>query len=292
MELRALRAFAEVVRQGGFSQAAEVLHTTQSNVSKTVRQLEEEIGLPLLDRIGHRSHLTAAGEVVHTRALKMLADRADLLRELEEMRGLRRGRLRIGMPPIGNTTLFAQHVATYRARYPGIEIALVEQGSSRLEAMLRDGDIDLGALLMPVPDAFDWQEVRRSPVVAVVAEADPLPHDRPVPLSSLAKYPFILFEEGFALNAMVMDACGKAGIQPRIVARSSQPDFIFALVAAGLGIGFLPRMVVETHAPPGVRPVAVTEPDILWHMVLAWRRDGFLSAAARAWLALLRGEVA
>jgi len=290
MDLRALRAFTEVVRQGGFSQAAEVLHTTQSNVSKTVRQLEEEAGLPLLDRIGHRSRLTVAGEVVHARALKMLADRADLVRELEEMRGLRRGRLRIGMPPIGSSTLFAPHFATYRALYPGIEIALVEQGSSRLEEMVRDGDIDLGALLMPVPDAFDWQETRRSPVVAVVAEADPLPRDLPVPLAALADHPFILFEAGFALNAMVMDACGKAGIQPRIVARSSQPDFIFALVAAGLGIGFLPRMMVETHAPQGVRAVTLTAPDILWHMVLAWRRDGYLSAAARAWLALLRGE--
>ncbi|HTI02437.1 MAG TPA: LysR family transcriptional regulator [Acidisoma sp.] len=290
MDLRALRAFTEVIRQGGFSQAAEALHTTQSNVSKTVRQLEEEVGLPLLDRVGHRSHLTVAGEVVHARALKMLADRADLVRELEEMRGLRRGRLRLGLAPIGASTLFAPHFATYRARYPGIEISLVEQGSSRLQEMLREGEIDLGALLMPVPDAFDWQDARRSPVVAVVPQADHLPRDRPVPLAALADHPFILFEAGFALNAMVLDACAKAGISPRIVARSSQPDFIFALVAAGLGIGFLPRLIVEERAPPGVRVVTVTEPDMLWHMVLAWRRDGYLSDAARAWLALLRGE--
>lgn len=290
MDLRALRALTEVVRQGGFSQAAEVLHTTQSNVSKTVRQLEEEVGLPLLDRIGHRSRLTAAGEVVHARALKMLADREDLTRELAEMRGLRQGRLRLGLAPIGAATLFAPHFATYRARYPGIEISLVEQGSSRLEEMLRHGEIDLGALLMPVPDVFDWQDARASPVVAVVPAADPLPHAGPVPLAALANYPFILFEAGFALNAMVLDACAKAGITPRIVARSSQPDFIFGLVAAGLGIGFLPRLIVEDRAPPGVRAVSVTAPDMLWHMVLAWRREGYLPEAARAWLALLRDE--
>jgi len=288
MDLRALRAFTEVVRRGGFSQAATALNTTQSNVSKTVRQLEEEAGLPLLDRIGHRSRLTAAGEIVHARAVKMLADREDLVRELAEMRGLGRGRLRLGLAPIGASLLFAPHVATFHARYPGIDISLVEQGSSRLEEMLREGEIDLGALLLPVPEAFDWQEARASPVVAVVAEADALPRDRPVPLAALADHPFILFEAGFALNAMVMEACGKAGIAPRIVARTSQPDFLFALVAAGLGIGFLPRLIVEDRAPPGVRMVPVTEPDILWHMVLAWRREGFLPAAARAWLAHLR----
>ncbi|GAB0119022.1 LysR substrate-binding domain-containing protein [Acidisoma sp. 7E03] len=289
MDLRALRSLTEVVRQGGFSQAAAVLNTTQSNVSKTVRQLEEEAGLPLLDRIGHRSRLTAAGEIVHARALRMLAERADLMRELAELRGLERGRLRLGLAPIGASLLFAPHVARFHARYPGIDISLVEQGSSRLEEMLREGEIDLGALLMPVPEVFDWQEAATSPVVAVVAEADGLPRDRPVPLAALGGHPFILFEAGFALNAMVMEASGKAGITPRIVARTSQPDFLFALVAAGLGIGFLPRLIVEDRAPSGVRMVPVTEPEILWHMVLAWRREGFLPAPARAWLAHLRG---
>ena len=72
MQLRTLRAFVEVVRQGGFSQAAKVVFATQSTVSKAVRQLEDEIGVPLLDRIGHRSVLTVAGEVVFRRALKIL----------------------------------------------------------------------------------------------------------------------------------------------------------------------------------------------------------------------------
>lgn len=288
MDLRALRAFVEVVRQGGFSQAAVALHTTQSNVSKTIRQLEDELGLPLLDRIGHRSRLTDAGEIAYARALKLLADRDDLTRELAELRGLQRGRLRLGLPPIGSATLFAPFFAVFRQRYPGIEIALVEQGSARLEEMLRAGEIDLGGLLMPVPDEFLWQEARRDPVVAVVPSGKPLPEGRAVALAELADEPFILFEAGFALNSMVLNACAAAGFTPRVVARSSQPDFIFGLVAAGLGIGFLPRLMVEARQPAGVRAVALTAPEIVWHMVLAWRRDGYLPGAARAWLETVR----
>ncbi len=290
MDFRSLRALVEVARRGGFSQAADALHTTQSNVSKTVRQLEDELGLRLFDRVGHRSLLTDAGDIVYARGLKLLAERDDLLRELGEVAGLKQGRLRLGLPPIGSSTLFAPLFAIFRKRYPGIEIALVEHGSSRLEEMLRDGEIDLGALLAPVPDAFDWQDARRDPVVAVVPEDHPLASHAAVPVAALAGEPFILFEAGFALNALVGDACSQAGFAPRIVARSTQPDFIYALVAAGLGIGFLPRRMVESRKPSGVRAVSLTAPEIIWHMVLAWRRDAYLPGAARAWLETVRGE--
>jgi DNA-binding transcriptional LysR family regulator len=98
MELRTLRVFVEVVRQGGFSRAAKTVFATQSTVSKAVKQLEDEIGVPLLDRIGHRSKLTAAGEIVYQRAQRILAERDDLMSELDEVRGLKRGLLRLGLP--------------------------------------------------------------------------------------------------------------------------------------------------------------------------------------------------
>ncbi len=91
MDLRNLRALVEVVRQGGFSQAAVVLFATQSTVSKAVRQLEDEVGMPLLDRIGHKSTLTPVGEAVYRRAVRMLTEREDLLTELDDLRGLKRG---------------------------------------------------------------------------------------------------------------------------------------------------------------------------------------------------------
>ncbi|MCC3263345.1 LysR family transcriptional regulator, partial [Paenibacillus polymyxa] len=84
MELRTLRALVEVVRQGGFSQAAKVVHATQPTVSKAVRQLEDELGMPLLDRQAQPLRLTAAGEIVYRRAIAMLAERDDLRAELDD----------------------------------------------------------------------------------------------------------------------------------------------------------------------------------------------------------------
>ncbi|MQT14982.1 LysR family transcriptional regulator [Segnochrobactrum spirostomi] len=290
MELRTLRAFVEVVRQGGFSQAARTVFATQSTVSKAVKQIEDELGLPLLNRLGHKTTLTAAGEIVYRRALAMLAERESLAGELADLRGLKRGVLRLGLPPIGSDTLFAGLFAIYRSSYPGIDIRLVEHGSRRLEELLQSGEIELGASLLPVSDAFDWQTVRCEPIEALIAVDHPLAAAGEIDLAALRDQPFVLFGPGFALDPIILDACGRAGFTPTIAARSGQIDFVVELVAARLGVGFLPRMIAAQRAHAGVRRLAVTDGGMDWNMALIWRRGAYLSHAARAWLALSRGE--
>jgi DNA-binding transcriptional LysR family regulator len=287
MELRTLRVFVEVVRQGGFTQAAKKVFATQSTVSKAIKHLEDEIGVPLLDRIGHRSNLTAAGEIVYQRALRMLAERNDLMTELDELRGLKRGTLRLGLPPVGSSTLFAPLFAAYHKRYPGVEIRLVEHGGERLEELLLSGEIELAASLLPVSDTMEWQSVRREPLTVLLSTNDELSRGRSVGLPAVKHLPFILFETGFALNRIILDACHRHGFEPNIVARSSQIDFIVELAAAGLGAAFLPRMIAERRKLPSVSRVLLVEPDTDWHIAMVWRRGAYLSQAARAWLALV-----
>jgi len=290
MDFRALRAFVEVVRQGGFSNAAKVVFATQSTVSKAVKQLEIEVGTPLLDRLGSRNVLTAAGEVVFRRGSKLLADREDLLAEVAEVRGLKRGLLRLGLPPVGSSTLFAPLFARYRRRYPDIEVRLLEQGSDQLEAALRAGDVDLIGALRPTPADLDSVLVRREPLVAVLPRAHPLARRRSLRLKMLANTPFILFETGFSLHRIVLDASRRAGFEPDVVARSSQIGFMVELVASGLGVAFLPRMIARERTQPAVRSVLVEDPATEWAMSMVWRHGAFLSAASQAWLDLVRGE--
>lgn len=286
MQFKALRAFVEIVRQGGFSQAAKAVFATQSTVSKAIKQLEDELGLPLFDRSGYRNALTDAGQIVYRRALKILAERDDLIGELDSLRGLARGTLRLGLPRVGSSILFAPLITLYRARYPGIDIKIVEHGSKRLEEILRAGDIDLAAALLPVAEEFDWKDVRTEPLVAILATSHRLAQARATDLAQLRETPFILFEEGFGLNAIIVDACQRRGFTPNIVMRSSQIDFILELAAAGVGVAFLPRLIVARtgHAPAA--HLLLAEPDTDWRMGVIWRRGGFLPPAARAWLDL------
>jgi DNA-binding transcriptional LysR family regulator len=287
MEFRPLRAFVEVVRQGGFSQAAKVVFATQSTVSKAVKQLEEEIGVPLLDRIGHRSVLTVTGEVVYRHAIKMLAQRDDLVAELDELRGLKRGTLRLGLPALSSNT-FAPLFAVYRERYPGVDIRLTEHGSERLEQILRSGEIDVAASLLPVSDDFEWQEVQREPLMVLVPSGHAVAQKKSIDLLGLKDLPFLLFEPGFALNRIILDACRQRGFEPTVAARSSQVDFVVELVATGLGIAFLPRSMAEKRKHPSVCHVPLREAKTEWQMVMIWRRGAYLSHAAQAWLAIWR----
>lgn len=287
MDFRSLRAFVEVVRSGSFSEAAKTICVTQSAISKIVRQLEEEVGIPLLDRIGYRIALTSAGEVVYSRALKLLADRDDLLSELGDIRGMRRGTLRLGLAPVASALLFAPLFAAYRQRYPGIEIQLVEQGSTELEDGLREGRIDFAGALLPTSTEFDWVEVRREPLVALLPDTHRLASAQAISLKELKDTPFISYDRSFALYRIVQNACRASGFEPNIVAQSSQTDFMIELVRAGLGVAIVPR-VVTTRLPEAMSSVALDEPDCRWVMTMAWRRDGYLSRAASAWLDLVR----
>jgi DNA-binding transcriptional LysR family regulator len=290
MNLRGFQAFVEVVRQGGFSAAARTINATQSTVSKTVRQLEDELEIILLDREATPPRLTSAGEIVYRRALAMLTEKDDMLTELGELRGLKRGLLRLGLPPIGSSVLFAPVFATFTKLYPDIDIQLVEHGSRRLEELLLAGDIELAASLLSVENSFEWQAVRSEPVVALLPANHSFTDDGGIPLQDIASQPFILFESGFALNHIILDACHAQGLSPHIAMRSSQIDFIVELVAAGMGIGFLPQMIAEQRKHPDVRIHTIKDAELNWDMALIWRKGAFLSHAARAWLTLCKSE--
>ncbi|WP_336961373.1 LysR family transcriptional regulator [Sphingobium aquiterrae] len=291
MEFRTLRAFVEVVRQGGFSQAGKAVFATQSTVSKAVKQLEEELGAPLLDRTGHPPRLTDLGEVVYPRAVRMLADRDNLSAELAELRGLTRGTLRLGLAPVASSSLFAPLLARYRSAYPGIEVRLTEHGGDRLIDLVRSGDLELAATVPPDTEDFDWQDVKREPLMAVLAADHPLACRTSVDMDTLKDLPFILFAEGFAINRLVADACRRRGFEPVVTARSSQVDFLVELAASGLGVAFLPRFLAEQSRSARVSVLVLTEQQTEWRLAMVWRRGAYVSHAARAWLEMAKGQI-
>jgi len=290
MELRNLTTMVEVARQGGFSQAARTLFSTQSTVSKAVRQLEEELGEALFIRSSDGARLTDAGEIVYARAVTILAEAAHLKAEVAELQGLLTGRLRLGLPLLGSAKLFAPLFATFRSSHPGVEIELLEQGSAQLEQAVMAGEVELAVSLLPVAEAFEWQAVCDDPLMALLHPDHPLRNRQTIRLAELAETPFILFKNGFVLNPRIEEACRRRGFTPRVTARSSQMDFIVALAAAGLGVPLLPHVMVEGRRFSPLKAVRIDEPDLRWRAALIWRREARLSPAARAWLALTRQQ--
>ena len=289
MEFKQLRTFVEVARQGGFTQAAHLLHISQSAVSKQVAQLEQNLGTPLFDRLGSQVRLTAAGNVVLQRAEGMLRLHNELLSELDDLSQLTRGELRVGLPLLGSNTLFASLFAEYRRRYPNIQVQLLEGGSMHIEQAVMSGELELGGSLTPKNPLFGYQQFCDEPLDALLPEDHPLAQDGSVRLEQLADTPFLLYQRSFMLNERLLQACHQSGFTPKEGGRSGQSDFLVALVAAGQGVVLLPSVVARALVRPGVVRLKLIAPDYLrWDIAFIWRDGAYLSRAAQAWLELLR----
>jgi DNA-binding transcriptional LysR family regulator len=272
MDLRELRVFVEVVKQGGFSAATKVLFASQSTVSKAIKQLEDEMGVQLFDRVGRKVKLTVAGDLVYRHAMAMLSARENLQNDLADLHGLRRGRIRLGLSRLGSANLFTNLVVKFRKRYPGIEVELVERGVLSLQQALREGSLDLAICRLPVPDDLDWILVHDEPLLALIPHEHPLAEASFIELGQLADTPFILFEQGFALNSQIIS------------------EFIQALVAANVGVAFLPRNICPAdHAC--LKCLPISEPEFRWRRTLAWKRECPLPPAASTFLDMVRADV-
>ncbi|ALL63691.1 LysR family regulatory protein CidR [Paraburkholderia caribensis MBA4] len=287
MELRALRYFVEVVRQQSFTVAAEQMFVTQPTISKMVKALEDETGSPLLLRDGRQMVLTDAGRIVYQRGQDVLAAYAQLQAELQDLDKLGRGELTIGIPPMGGS-LFTPAIAAFRQRHPKIELKLFEQGSKAIEAALISGELELGGVLQPVDDMIDVLPMSRQVLWLVARQGSRWDELREVPLADLASEPFVFYGESLALNDVVLTACRTAGFAPTIVGRSGHWDFMAALVLAGVGIALLPAPYCRRLDAAQFTCRPVVAPEIPWEMAIGWRRNGYLSHAARAWLEVAR----
>jgi DNA-binding transcriptional LysR family regulator len=286
LDLHALRYLVEVARAQGFTRASETLHVTQPAISKAVRALEEELGTRLLLRERRRVTPTDAGRVVIERAQGILDALRGIEEEVAEMSSLRRGRLRLGMPPIVGVTFFPPLLAEYHRAHPGIVLELREEGSHHIEALVTSHDLDVGAVVLPTDEkAFGTLPFVRDELRVVLPRGHRLARRRRIALRELEGASFVLYRPEFALHGHVIDACRRSGFTPRIASESSHWDFIVEMVAAGIGVALLPQTICVRLDERRVRTVPMAEP-IPWDVALVWRRDRQLTPASRAWLEL------
>jgi DNA-binding transcriptional LysR family regulator len=289
VDVRNLAAFVEVVRSGGFSRARPALHLTQSAISKAVRAIEDELGQPLLVRLGRRVALTDAGRVVFDRAQAVLAVLHSIEDEVAEVAAVRRGHLRLGIPPMVGSAFFPPVLGDFRAAHPGVVLELREVGAVSVEALVVEGEIVAGATVLPTDaSVFEAVPLMRDVLRAVVHPRSPLARRRSVALRELESVPFVLYREDFALHRHILEACRRAGFSPKVASESSQWDFMAAMVAADMGVALLPRTICRRLDPAQVKVLPLVEPELRWDLALVWMRSRQLPPAARAFVDVVR----
>lgn len=287
MDLRALRYFVETVRQASFTRAADAMFLTQSTISKMIRQLEDEVGAPLLIRDGRRIVPTDTGRIVYERGVQALAMVRQLKTEVQDVAELNRGELHLGLPPTVNL-LFASAVKAYRQAYPGIRLVLREDPAPVIEQRVAAGELEVGVTVMPVNEQLDlaMQPMARYPVCAVGSRGWHAGTRRTIDLASLRETPLLLLADEFALTRTVRQAFAQAGVEPRVATQSAHWEFLAEMASAGLGVALLPAPLLRRLNTDDLTVLTLRKPAVSWQIAQVWPRERYLSHAARAWLAM------
>lgn len=290
MNLEQLQGFVEVARTGHFTRAAAHLHLAQPSLSRQIATLESSLGVELFHRIRGNVTLTAAGESLLPLAKRMLADAETVRHEMQELAGLKRGRVRLGATPTLCISLVAEVLVAFHSAYPGIQLHLTEGGSRGLLEDLAGGALDLALVTTSEEGAGASANLNRIPlqrtpllteelVVISAANSPLLGSHTSLTLAQLAELPQITFHESYDLRAATMRALSEAGLEPNIVLEGSEMDAVLRCVERGLGVAVVPAMVLADR--PGLRSVRLRAAGLTRTVSLAHRGDVPLDRPAR-----------
>lgn len=284
-DIKHLHYFLEVAVQKSFTKAAHHLYITQPTISKMVRDIEDELGMTLLDRSGKEIELTDAGKIVFEQSREIVRSFDHLSDELADLTNAKKGKLTIGLPPMIGAYFFPTILGKFRSDYPGIDLNIVEYGARKVANCVAEGQLDVGVTVgsfdRRVFDSFFFYD---DPLRLVVNHSNPLSKKESIRLRDLKKESFILFPDGFSLRGMILKNCERAGFQPRIFFESSQWDFMIKLVSEGFGIALLPESMTKKADQKSVATLPIEEKDLTWRLSMIWKKNHYLSFAARTWI--------
>jgi DNA-binding transcriptional LysR family regulator len=282
MELRQLEYFVAVAEEANFTRAAERVHISQSGVSAQVRALESDLGTELFDRSARTARLTPAGAAALPHARATL-DAADALRQaVDDVHGLVRGRLTMGMIIGCEVTPLFDALAAFHRAHPAIEIALQEDNSDRLIENVRSGstDIALVGTSGEPPAGLDAQVIVSEGLVALVPAGHPLSRRARTSTAELTAYPIVSLPPGTGIRSVLDRAWAEAGLRADIALEATAPGTVADLAARGLGVAVLSASMAAGH--PDLRAVPIDGVPVPALLALVWRRAG--SPAVRALL--------
>jgi DNA-binding transcriptional LysR family regulator len=245
MNLNHLSIFCAVARERSISRGAQRLMISQPAVSKQLAQLERNLGVKLLDRLPRGIRLTEAGEVLAGYAERLFAVEAEAESALLELRGLRRGRLRLGASTTLGVYLLPEPFVRFREAHPEIHLTLEVIGSPAVERRLIDGDLDLGFVESFSGSAgLEATAFGADQLVAIAPPGHPLARKRRVTPEQLCQQPFVVRETGSETKSFVEQTLAARGMSVRPVMSLGTTEAIKRAVAAGIGVAIVSRMAI------------------------------------------------
>jgi DNA-binding transcriptional LysR family regulator len=285
MELRHLRSLVMVADEAHFTRAARRLQIAQPALSQQIRRLEADVGLALVERTTRSVRLTQAGQVLVEHARRVLSELETAGAELDELRGVRAGRLAVGASQTMLSLDLSALLAAFHRRFPAVELAVEEDISLALAGALNRDELDVGFLTLEA-EGLESHPVATERLVCIVPADHRIAALPAVDLRALEHERFIVFRRGATIRQSIDKASQASGFSPAVLFETNNTSRMTSLVAQGLGIAVLPESdAARTGA--GVAVVPLSTPGLRHTIYLSWRAQRRHSPAARAFVDLV-----
>ncbi|MCD7098170.1 LysR substrate-binding domain-containing protein [Stenotrophomonas sp. MMGLT7] len=282
MNLRDLKYLVALADHKHFGRAAAACFVSQPTLSTQIRKLEDELGVPLVERAPRKVMLTPAGREAAARARGIVAEVEQMKEAARRSQDPEAGSVRLGIFPTLGPYLLPHVIPQIRQRFPQLELLLVEEKSDLLLTQLREGRLDAAILALPLhDDQLHTEFLFEEPFVLAVPEEHPLARRGALDLSELHDLRLLLLEDGHCLRDQALDVCHLAGTSEKSGFQATSLETLRQMVAANVGVTLLPMLAVKPPvAPsPNLRLLDFRDrPRPNRRIAMAWRRSSAMAA--------------
>lgn len=291
MTLKQLTYFLEIAKMRNFTKAAANLYISQSALSKTVKAMESELGVQLIDRTVNHFKLTPEGEIFYQKGLIAIKNINSELEDLYGSLGTEKGHITVGIPPVIGTAYFTSIIYKFRNMYPDVELKIIEAGANTIKKWVSDGEVDIGVVILPVSnDDFNVIPIVTAENVLLVNKNHPLAQYDEVSFKMLKDERFIALNSTFMLYDQIISLCRISGFEPNIVCESSQWDFITEMVVLDQGVSILPRPILKRYNSDKLKLISLNDPSFSWNIAIILKKDKYISRIIKSFIELSKKE--
>lgn len=285
MELRQLQYLVAIVKEANFTRASEKLFVSQSALSQQIQALEQEVGTVLLDRSRRGVRLTDAGEILYRHAQRVFLELEQAETALQELEGLQRGELRVGVVQTVNEYLMPWLASVFTDRHPHIKLSIEELPADEIERRLEQSMLQVGLGFLPSSNqTINTKPLFEEKLVLIVRDDHPLAQRTEVAVASLDQLAMVMLSNTFCTRRLWEESARLTPAQPRVVMEMNTVNSILAVVEnTGLAT-VLPRLTLTGKASDRLVGIDLIEPAPSRQVGLLWHRENHLCSASRVFL--------
>lgn len=275
MEIHTLVQFKKVAELQHITRASEELHVAQPSLSRTIAQLEKELGVQLFERVGKSIALNRYGEIVLKHTNKILKELKDIETEIQNISNASQRTVTLSM--YSASKLLPGLVTAFKRQYPSIRLMIRQENPN--EAVQDEIDLTIFSSIRPSTSRYAITLIEEE-IFLALPEWHPLSTKDSVSLKEVSASEFICLQKGKSLRTITDTYCKMAGFEPSVILESDSPETVRELIAAGIGISFVPSITWQNMNTDNIVLLPISYPQCKRYINLSWRSNGRLSTTA------------